>query len=197
MKKHRVRHSKDDALTHEGVQQLLSGCRDRLDRLLILLPVHTGMRIGEIQHLRTSWLDWDKGLIVIPSRQQCTSCFECRTTRGNMWSPKSVAGVRNLIITDELRPTLESFFSKPGASVNRSRQALSQRFERIRVRSRLEHHCYPHALRAVFATRLAEANISAPALAYLMGWQSITQSEAYCQTNMKRAHDEQRNIASN
>ncbi|MFC2032360.1 tyrosine-type recombinase/integrase [Chloroflexota bacterium] len=77
-----------------------------------------------------------------------------------------------------------------GDGVNRSRQALEQRFERIRQRSELRKVCYPHALRATFATKLAEQGISAPSLCYLMGWESLQTAEAYVQSSMKRAHSE-------
>ena len=74
--------------------------------------------------------------------------------------------------------------------INRSRQSLEQRFERIRQRSSLQKVCYPHALRATFATGLSEGGISAPSLCYLLGWESLQTAENYIQSSMKRAHAE-------
>ncbi len=71
-------------------------------------------------------------------------------------------------------------------------QALEQRFERVRYRSGLLKKCYPHALRATFATRLAEKGISAPSLTYLLGWESLAPAESYIQSSMRRAHEEMR-----
>jgi len=160
-------------------------CHDLLDHLIIRLPLYAGLRVGEVQHLKASWLNWDKGQIIIPSRQEC-SCYECRKWREGVWSPKSKAGQRSLLITPELEPYLRQL----DGGINRSRQALEQRFERIRSRSGLAKVCYPHALRASFATRLAEEGISAPSLVYFMGWENLDPAESYIQSSMKRAHSE-------
>lgn len=78
-----------------------------------------------------------------------------------------------------------------GPGVDRSRQALGKRFERIRERSGLKKLCYAHALRASFATKMAEEGVSAPSLAYVMGWVGLEAAESYVQSSMKRAHAEQ------
>lgn len=189
MPRSRLRSAKEDALNPVEAAMLLTACRDLLDNLTIRLPLHTGMRIGEIQHLKQSWLDWDKGIIIIPARQQC-QCYECRKWRNEVWTPKTRAGQRSLLIV----PVLEACLRQLGSGVNRSRQALEQRFERIRQRSELHKVCYPHALRASFATRLAEQGISAPSLCYLLGWESLQTAEAYVQSSMKRAHNEFREV---
>ncbi len=190
MPKRRLRSAKEDALTEVESQLLLIACRDSLDNLVVRLALYAGLRIGEVQHLRNSWLDWDKGIITLPARQQC-SCYECRKWRNNIWTPKTKAGQRSLLIVSELEPYLRQL----GEGINRSRQGLEQRFERIRRRSHLLKIAYPHCLRASFATRLAEQGISAPSLSYLLGWDSLIPAESYIQSSMKRAHQEMREIA--
>jgi integrase len=191
MLRSRLRSAKEDALNPVEANMLLDVCHDLLDNLTIRLPLYAGMRIGEVQHLRQSWLDWDKGIIIIPARQQC-SCYECRKWRNHIWTPKTQAGQRSLLIVPELEPYLRQL----GDGVNRSRQALEQRFERVRQRSGLHKVCYPHALRASFATRLSEAGISAPSLCYLLGWESLQTAESYIQSSMKRAHSEFKELVS-
>ena len=183
--RNKLRSAKEDALNPVEANMLLDACHDLLDNLTIRLPLYTGMRIGEVQHLKKSWLDWDKGIIIIPARQQC-SCYECRKWRNEIWTPKTRAGQRSLVIV----PELEQYLRQLGDGINRSRQALEQRFERIRFRSGLMKVAYPHCLRATFATGLAEQGISAPALCYLLGWESLQTAEAYVQSSMKHAHSE-------
>ena len=183
--RNKLRSAKEDALNHVEADILLAACQDLLDNLTIGLPLYTGMRIGEIQHLKQSWLDWDKGIITMPARQEC-QCYECRKWRNEVWSPKTEAGQRSLVIV----PELEQYLRQLGDGINRSRQALEQRFERIRRRSGLHKVCYPHALRASFATNLSEAGISAPSLCYLLGWESLQTAESYIQSSRRRAHDE-------
>ena len=185
----KIHSAKQDALNEVEATMLLSACRDLLDNLTIRLPLYTGMRIGEVQHLKTSWLDWEKGIIIIPARQKC-SCYECKKWRKEIWTPKTQAGQRSLLITPELEPYLQQL--KDG--INRTRQALEQRFERIRQRSALNKVCYPHALRATFATHMAEKGMSAPSLTYLLGWESLEPAESYIQSSQKRAHQEMREV---
>ena len=191
MLRNRLRSAKEDALNPVEATMLLDACRDLLDNLTVRLPLYAGLRIGEVQHLKKSWLDWDKGIIVIPARQQC-QCYECRKWRNNIWTPKTKAGQRSLLIVPELEPYLQQL----GDGINRSRQGLEQRFERVKTRSQLQKVCYPHAGRASFATGLAEQGISAPSLCYLMGWESLQTAEAYVQSSMKRAHSEFRELVS-
>ena len=159
------------------------------DNLTVRLPLFAGLRIGEVAHLKASWIDWDKCSITIPSRQECT-CSECIKFRGGLWMPKTEAGQRSLLIVPELEPYLQRL----DGGIDRTRQALCQRFQKIKKRSRLLKVSYPHALRATFATRLAEQGISAPSLTYLLGWAGLQTAEAYVQSSMKRAHQEFRTM---
>ena len=73
----KFRSAKEDVLTEPEAIQLLQACSDLLDNLVVRLPLHAGLRIGEIQHLKKSWLDWEKGILTLPARQQCS--------RGEYW----------------------------------------------------------------------------------------------------------------
>lgn len=187
-----LRSSREDVLNDEECKVLLAACRDPLDHLVIRLALYCGMRVGEIQHMTRTWIIWERDIIEVASRQRC-DCYECRKWRKRVWSPKSTAGIRNLLIVDEVRSTLADFFSV-NAVVGRSRQALEQRCERIRRRSGLLVPVYCHCLRATFSTRLAEEGMSAPSLSYVMGWSGLDSAEHYIQSSMKRAHYEQQQI---
>lgn len=193
-----LRSSKDDVLNPTECGVLLSACRDELDHLVIRVPLYTGMRCGEVQHMRASWLVWDdegEGTIKIPNRQLC-SCYECRTWRGRIWTPKTAAGVRTLLITKELEPYIKAFFSKR-EGVNVARQTLERRCSKIAERSGLQRNIYMHMLRAGHATFLSENGISAPSLSYLLGWSGLQSAEAYIGSSARRAHKEQREILTN
>jgi len=187
-----LRSAREDALNSAEAKQLLRACRDTLDHLVVRLPLYCGLRIGEVQHLRRTWVNHEKGLIELPARQLC-HCYECRKWREGVWTPKTRAGRRSLLLTSDTEPWLREFFAAKEA-IGRSRQALEQRFERIRKRSGLMKPAYPHCLRASFATRLAEEGLSAPSLSYLLGWQGLGPAESYIQSSAKRAHAEQRKI---
>ena len=181
--------SKEDSVNEVEGEMLLDACLSPLDYITVGLPLFCGMRVGEVQHLKATWVDWDKGTITLPARQAC-SCYECREWRNHQWEPKSKAGIRSLLID----PRLESALGSLGTGINRSRQALEDRFSKILKRSGVARRCYLHALRASFATRLAEQGISAPSLCYIMGWGSLAPAESYIQSSRTRAHQEWKSL---
>ncbi|MFH1031633.1 MAG: tyrosine-type recombinase/integrase [Chloroflexota bacterium] len=191
--KRKIWSSKQDALNETESRMLLNGCVDLLDNLVVRLPLYAGMRIGEVAHLKASWLDFKKMLITIPARQLC-NCPECsRRKQQGIWTPKSDAGQRALPITRELEPYLRQLGND---GIARSKRSLEFRFQKIRERSGLKKRCYPHALRATYLTGLSEMGISAPSLTYLAGWSSLRPSESYIQSSMKRAHKELSELSS-
>jgi len=58
-----LRSAREDALNEVEAGMLLTACRDLLDNLTVRLPLFAGSRIGEVQHLKKSWLNWDKGVM--------------------------------------------------------------------------------------------------------------------------------------
>lgn len=79
----RTRHTHEDALTEREYVRLLDGCEHLPEprrfeaRLICLLAGRLGLRGGEITHLRSEWLDWDRKLIRIPQHEPC-DCGYCR-----------------------------------------------------------------------------------------------------------------------
>lgn len=75
---HKVRHSKEDALSQREFQMLLEGTQ-RLDyhfglqaRFIILVGGRLGLRKGEIAHMDKNWVNWRRGMIEIPIQDNCT-----------------------------------------------------------------------------------------------------------------------------
>ena len=73
------RHSHQDAVDERTFKQLLDAA-DKLDKDvhrveakgILYLAGRLGLRAGEIAHLRSSWVDWEKQQIQIPYYQECT-----------------------------------------------------------------------------------------------------------------------------
>jgi integrase len=77
--------SRDDALDDQEFEQLLQACdpKNPRERLVILLAGDLGMREGEIAHMRRSWINSQKGHVVIPSKDA-------------NWTPKTKWGAGTL-----------------------------------------------------------------------------------------------------
>lgn len=86
-KRHRkqrsTRNTHQDALTDREFERLIEGC-DQLDtpadhqtQFVCLMAGRLGLRAGEITHLQSDWIDWDRKLIDIAKHEPC-DCGCCR-----------------------------------------------------------------------------------------------------------------------
>lgn len=172
------RRSRDDYLTKRELEQLFKACQDIEEKLLVCTAGQLGMRIGEIAHLKKSWLDFQDDRVHIPAQMEC-DCFECRTQRGT-WGPKTQAGVRAIPFKHfpVTREVLKAYFGAYD-QLGKSRRALQLKLKRIAQRAGLTKKVYPHALRSTAAMMFANAGLSAQALCEVMGWEDLRTAQAY------------------
>ena len=176
--------AKEDALSDDEITYLTSVCQNIKDLYSVYVPLYAGLRVGEVAHLKYSWIDIRDSTINIPPTQDCW-CWDCRHYRKGVWSPKTSAGVRSVLIHPILLPILKRYINS--VSTNVSRQAIEIRVSRIVKRTNIPHRVYPHALRATCATLWSNQGMSAPTLQYLMGWELLDSAEHYVQSTKKRA----------
>jgi len=214
-----VRHSKEDALNEREFELLVEGSY-RLDddyfelesRLVIFLAGRLGMRGGEIAHLKEEWIDWHRGMIVIPRHESCTDgrdggiCGHCRNAAEQMvehnpglsideaermmWSPKTEASAREIPLEASPRAkiVLERYFERFDA-FQASRGVVNRRVTRAAEAADAEvdaDSTYPHALRSTCASHFAGSGIDIVSLKSLMGWASYQTAENYLAESGKR-----------
>lgn len=122
-----TRHTHEDVLTDREFERLLEACaalpapRDFQARFICLLAGRLGLRAGELAHLQTSWLDWDRRLLRIPQHEPC-DCGYCRRqaaqeathhdtltptqARQDRWHPKTASSARAIPFDLSLRVQL-------------------------------------------------------------------------------------------
>ncbi len=187
-----VRSSREDIINPYEERLLLANCNDLMDNIAVRFPLYLGLRLGEIQHCKLGWFEQREKLLSLPTRQICdcakgSPCYECRKYRGGIWSPKTAAGIRVLLVP----PTVEPYLLQIGNGLNCSRQCLEVRFRKIKRRAGLGYKSlYLHAISGTYATRLAESDISSISMMSLMGWDTLQSSEAYVKSSMHHAHAE-------
>lgn len=72
--------SKDDALTDKEINLLTDNTQTLKEKFIIKMILYSGLRAGEIAHIKKDWINEDKTIINIPTKQECT-CYECRLRR--------------------------------------------------------------------------------------------------------------------
>lgn len=214
-----VRHSKEDALNEREFELLVEGSY-RLDddyfelesRLVLFLAGRLGMRAGEIAHLRESWIDWHRDMIVVPRYQDCQQgrdgelCGHCRSAATQMrqyndglsqeraeelmWSPKTEAAAREIPLAASSRAKIvvERYFERFD-EFKASRNVVNRRVDRVAEAAddaiRAD-DVYPHALRATCASHFAGAGIDIVSLKSMMGWASYQTAENYLAESGRR-----------
>lgn len=203
------RHAHEDALNEREFEELLDGAQEltppqNLESTLIIhLSGKLGMRIGEIAHLRRSWVDLEQGLIEVPSHEPCEKgrdgglCGYCkrqakRTYENDpenrdldellnaYWQPKTEAAERAVPyeFDEDTRDVLSSFFEiyhEVPLSVNTCRRRVKDAAEKSDINRRI----YPHALRATAASSHAYEGLNIASMKAMMGWVKLSTAEKY------------------
>ncbi|WP_254838047.1 tyrosine-type recombinase/integrase [Natronomonas marina] len=196
-----TRHSHEDVLNDREFELLLEACgelpapRDFEARVICLLGGRLGLRAGEIAHLQTDWIDWNRNLLQIPKHEPC-ECGYCKRQASQeaahndelseadavaaRWHPKTVASARSLPFDPSLRIELclERFadrydeFPKSRSTINRRVQAAA---EGAGLSGRVD----PHCLRATAASHHAYKGVAPVPLQALMGWSDLATAQKY------------------
>jgi len=181
------RNCREDALEEEDIEKLIGACSNKLEKLIIIGLIYTGMRVSEFSHFKAGWIKWQNNIIQIPSQMPC-SCPECRGS----WKPKSKNGARIIPIIDErLRAVLRNYFTLYD-DIKMHRSTIFRKVREIASRTDIKNKVYPHSLRATFATMLAYKGVSAGTLMTVLGWGRIDTAQHYIQKSGIRAIEELR-----
>lgn len=211
-----TRHSKDDALADREFELFLEGCErlggaDALQaRFVALVGGRLGLRVGELTHIKESWVDWRNRVIEIPHYDRCHKgrdgglCGYCEqaavqmveynddvtldAARAEMWRPKTSAAARKVPFDFDARVELivERFFDRYG-EWPLSRTAVTRRVNKAAdaADELSPEHVYPHALRATAATHHAGRGLDVLPLQSLMGWAQAATAQVYVKRSVE------------
>lgn len=116
-----VQNSKERALDDREFELLVEGSYrmgdyyDLESRVIIYVAGRLGLRVGEIVHMRESWIDWRNQMIKIPEHQHCEKgrdggiCGYCRQNAQQM------AEVRTKWVLEDIYDALDEY--EPGNQV--------------------------------------------------------------------------------
>lgn len=194
-------HSHEDVLNDREFERLLEACRDLPAprgfeaRFICLLSGRLGLRAGEIAHLRTTWVDWNRKLIQIPKQEPCdcgycqrqarqeaahTDDLTAKVALGSRWHPKTVASARSIPFDLSLRIELcVQRFASRYEGFPRSRSTVNRRVQEAAEQAQITGRVYPHCLRATAASHHAYKGVAPVPLQALMGWSDLATAQKY------------------
>ena len=204
-----ARHAHEDALSESEFERLVGGAKLlkppwNLEALFVVfVGGRLGMRVGEIAHLERSWVNFETGMIEVPSHEPCRKgrdggrCGYCRRQARRVianddtgleledvldsyWNPKTPASERAIPFefSERAENIIRAFFDFYEAvpfSVATARRRVKLAGEAAEIARRL----YPHCLRATAATHHAYNGLGVVSLQALMGWRKLATAEKY------------------
>jgi integrase len=176
------RRSKDDALIESELEILLNSCNpnDPRERLIILVAGNLGLREGEISAMRSSWINFQRGHIIIPSES------------GQGWTPKRPDSSRTIPALSMSQRAWEAarnyFTAHPSLDI--TRMTVYRIVVKVAELSGLKKAVYPHSLRATAATRLAYKVHNHIILCDIFGWKQLSVGKYYIKRSGGRAEIE-------
>jgi integrase len=213
-----TRHTHEDVLTDREFERLLEACaalpapQDFQARFICLLAGRLGLRAGELAHLQTSWLDWDRHLLRIPQHEPC-ECGYCRRqaaqevthhdsltveqARQDRWHPKTASSARAIPFDLSLRVQLcIERFADRYTEFPRGRSTVNRRVDAAAEQADIAGRVYPHCLRATAASYHAYQGVAPVPLQALMGWSDLATAQKYIRISgtatanaLRQAHD--------
>jgi len=188
------------------IDKLMAVAKSLEDKILVWGLLFTGMRIGELVHMRRSWVKWELNSIHVPLEQPCR-CRHCKKERyrrkekgvranvfeppnpddwklvkpANMWRAKTESAVRSIPIAPNLKPILTEFFSKyeDVMDVYPYREMAWYRLKQLARQAHINWRIFPHLLRGCVASQLAGQEVNVYRLKELMGWKKIDMAAEY------------------
>ena len=162
---------KDDALTEQELEILIRACNpnDPREKVIILLAGELGLREGEIAALQSTWINFQKGHIIIPSRSE------------QGWTPKREDSARTIparSLSSRAWEAVRDFFTAH-PSLDMIRMTVYRIVVKVAERSELKKKIYPHCLRATAATKLAYRIHNPIVLCDIFGWKQLKMAENY------------------
>ncbi|MBA7501167.1 MAG: tyrosine-type recombinase/integrase [Clostridia bacterium] len=159
--------SKDNALNQTEFNELLGACENAREKILVVLMGGLGMRVSEVSHMRTHWIDWQEYRIHIPLEE-------------DDWKPKSVNSSRVIPFKNmERAKTIIQHYFALHDSIKGTHMTLYLQIKRIAQKANIQKKVTPHTLRATAGYMFAEAGLSAQALRQVMGWAKLETAERY------------------
>jgi integrase len=132
--------AKDKALSPNRKKEILNKLTDDKDRVIFILGAFAGLRVGEMQQLRSDWLEEttfsDKNVLAIHVPNECRDI----NNKYKIWRPKTKRGRTTYIFDKNYYSEIKAFF-KYNDSIGLSMRGLQERSYRIAGVS-------PHKLRA-------------------------------------------------
>ncbi|GAI15715.1 unnamed protein product, partial [marine sediment metagenome] len=176
---------------------LMNACKQSdemiVNKFLLLMMGMLGLRIGEIIHMKKTWVDFEREMITIPPHEpcDCNYCIKCMKRKvkcknitpqevmKECWKPKTEAGARSIPFgfDPEVREVLEKFMTK----YKKCPLSVRQIQHRIRQLGELAglSPMTSHALRAYAITKFAYDGVNTVTLQTVMGWNDLSTADTH------------------
>lgn len=169
-------------LTRTDLAALMKRIEDRDFKELVVTAVSTGMRLGELQHLEWSAINFATKTISVENTEHFTTkSRRCRKV-------PMTEGLYATLLARKEKATNETVlvFHRSGSMLTRDQ--VSKSFKRFVVKAKLDERLHFHSLRHTFASWLAQDGVSLYAIQKLLGHSSSSVTQIYSHLQPEQLH---------
>lgn len=169
-------------ISKEELTQILEKTQKSMFKEIFLFAFNTGMRLGEITHMRWNWIDIDRKILVIKH----TDSFLTKGKKERIIPLNDT--VQNILTTkiEERAPANLNdfvFYTKKGFRLNED--YVSKNFKKTLRKTNLNSKIHFHTLRHSFASNLVQKGASLYVVKELLGHEDIKTTQIYAHLTQK------------
>jgi len=174
----RVQKVREDYLSVDDVKLIVDKAESDLIKNVIVFAFNTGMRLGEIVHLRWADVNLNKKIITVGSVQFITKSKKIR------YIPMNDTVHQLLLSIKPADKQSKKYVFGKTASMHYTTDFFSKKFKEAFKKTEIKtDYCF-HSLRHGFASRLAQLGVPIITISKLLGHSNISTTMIYSQVNL-------------
>ena len=173
-------------ISEEELKQIIEKTKEDVLKDLFTTAFYTGMRLGELVHMKWSWIDMMENQILI----QCSESFTTKSMKGRVIPVSS--NLKNVFI--KRKPMIINinksdyvFCRIYGARLNEN--YVSKKFKEYVRAAKLDENIHFHTLRHSFASLLVQRGVSLYVVKELLGHEALSTTQIYSHLQQQNLRD--------
>ncbi|MBK7377766.1 MAG: tyrosine-type recombinase/integrase [Ignavibacteriales bacterium] len=173
----KVNKSVPQFITEEQLNLILDKTDRQFLKDIFTTAFFTGMRLGELLNMRSSWIDFTQNIIITKNSNSFTT--KSKKERIIPIHPKVLSILLKLNKTQPLDPSEDYFIFSHNQNIKFNEDFISKQFKKAVRAAKLNDQIHLHTLRHSFASNLVQKGASLYVVKELLGHEDIKTTQIY------------------
>ena len=173
----KVNKSVPQFITEEQLNLILDKTDRQFLKDIFTIAFFTGMRLGELLNMRSSWIDFTRNIIITKNSNTFTT--KSKKERIIPIHPKVLSILLKLNKTQPLDPLEDDFIFSHNQNIKFNEDFISKQFKKAVRAAKLNDQIHLHTLRHSFASNLVQCGVNLYVVKELLGHEDIKTTQIY------------------